>query len=96
MHVVSKDTALCIPSPTKCRYISSVCFVTPKHLRKYLLKRGSLVFHKMRKVQLFEHKRIYYPTEVGIILDFGPEISTVFWKDFGIREEENHYLESAN
>ena len=94
-HVVSKDMALCTPIPMKCRYISNVCFVTPKHLRKYSLKRGNLVFHKMRKVQLFEHTRIYYPTEVGIILEFGPKISTVFWKDFGIREEENHYLEIA-
>ena len=47
----------------------------------------------MRKVQLFDYSDIYYPTGPGIVLENEDNQFLIFWKDFGIRKEKEHYLD---
>ena len=81
----------------KSFYLSAY-YALQNFLRKLTLKikKGNLVFHKMRKVQLFDHSRVYYPLGPGVVLESCNNHYVIFWKDFGITKEESHYLDLAD
>ena len=97
-HVVGKAPALLYRTiQARLFYLSAYCALQ-NFLRKLTLKikRGNLVFHKMRKVQLFDHDSIYYPRGPGVVLESCDNYYVIFWKDFGITKEESHYLDLAD
>jgi hypothetical protein len=57
------------------------------------IKRGDLVIHKMKNLQVFNYDSIYYPRDTGIVLEVSKNFFTVFWKDSGIQKEERFYLD---
>ncbi len=57
------------------------------------IKRGDIVIHKMKNLQIFNYDNIYYPRSTGVVLEVNENIFTVFWKDVGIQTEERFYLD---
>jgi len=57
------------------------------------IKRGDLVIHKMKNLQIFDYSNVYYPRDTGIVLEASKNFFIVFWKDIGIQKEERFYLD---